>query len=207
MGAMRTSRRVSSHITRADGPRHPWTTGEVTIDLPVIVNWISVEPATGQEDVRIEARVDLVNGEPAIVEMSLVSHVGLDLVALQRDFRWASPLMVVTGILPELIAAGADPFAVDLPVTGFPAVAVQPVRRRGILTDEFLSTVAREYLVRGRGYATSLAREYYVTPRTVVSWVEKARARGLLSSPPTRGAVGGHLVAKPARSRSAKDAG
>ena len=70
-----------------------------------------------------------------------------------------------------------------------------------------LSTVAREYLVRGRGYATSLAREYYVTPRTVVSWVEKARTRGLLSSPPTRGAVGGHLVAKPARSESTKDAG
>ncbi len=207
MGAARRSRRVSSRISRAEGPRHPWKSGEVTVDLPVIVNWISVEPATGQEDVRIEARVDLVNGEPAIVEMSLVSRAGLDLVALQRDFRWASPLMVVTGILPELIAAGADPFAVDLPVTGFPAVAVQPVRRRGILTDEFLSTVAREYLVRGRGYATSLAREYYVTPRTVVSWVEKARARGLLSSPPTRGAVGGHLVAKPARSQSAKDAG
>jgi hypothetical protein len=207
VGAARRSRRVSSRISRAEGPRHPWKSGEVTVDLPVIVNWISVEPATGQEDVRIEARVDLVNGEPAIVEMSLVSRAGLDLVALQRDFRWASPLMVVTGILPELIAAGADPFAVDLPVTGFPAVAVQPVRRRGILTDEFLSTVAREYLVRGRGYATSLAREYYVTPRTVVSWVEKARARGLLSSPPTRGAVGGHLVAKPARSQSAKDAG
>lgn len=96
--------------------------------------------------------------------------------------------MDVTGILPELIASGADPFAVDLPVTGFPAVA-------------------REYLVRGRRYATSLAREYYVTPRTVVSWVEKVGAPGLLSSPPTRGAVGGHLVAKPARSQSVKDTG
>lgn len=207
MGTARRSRRISSRITRAEGPRHPWTTGGVTVDLPVIVNWIGLEPATGEEDVRIEARVDLVDGEPAIVEMSLCSRAGLDLVALQRDFRWASPLTVVTGILPELIAAGADPFAVDLPVTGFPAVAAQPVRRRGVLTDEFLSTVAREYLVRGRGYATSLAREYYVTPRTVVSWVEKARARGLLSSPPTRGAVGGHLVAKPARGQSAKDAG
>lgn len=128
--------------------------------------------------------------------MSLVSSTGLDLVELQRDFRWASPLAVVTGILPELLAAGSDPFLVDLPIDGFPAVAVQPVRRRGVLTDEFLTTIAREYLVRGRGYATSLAREYFVTPRTVVSWVEKARARGLLSSPPSRGAVGGHLVGK-----------
>lgn len=196
MGAARRSHRVSSHITRADGPRHPWTTGDVTIDLPVIVNWISADPATGEEHVRIEARVDLIRGEPAIVEMSLVSRTGLDLVALQRDFRWASPLAVVTGILPGLLAAGSDPLLVDLPVDGFPAVAVQPVRRRGILTDEFLTTIAREYLVRGRGYATSLAREYFVTPRTVVSWVEKARARGLLSAPPSRGAVGGHLVGK-----------
>ena len=133
--------------------------------------------------------------------------LGLDLVTLQGDFRWASPLTVVTGILPELIAAGADPFAIDLPITGFPAVAVQPVRRRGVLTDEFPSTVAREYLMRGRGYAASLALEYYVTPRTVVSWVEKARARGLLSSPPTRGAVGGQMVANPASGESAKNAG
>jgi hypothetical protein len=36
-----------------------------------------------------------------------------------------------------------------------------------------------------------------VTPRTVVSWVEKARARGLLSAPPSRGATGGHLIAEP----------
>lgn len=203
MGAARRSPRVSSRITAAEGPRHPWTVGEVTVELPVIVNWVSVDTATGEEEVRVEARVDLVKGEPAIVEMSLVARDGLDLVALQRDFRWASPLAVVTGILPELIAAGSDPFAVDLPISGFPAVAVQPVRRRGILTDEFLGAVAREYLVRGRGYATSLAREYYVTPRTVVSWVEKARARGLLSAPPTRGAVGGHLVTKPGRTRPA----
>lgn len=197
-GSKHGSRQVASRIARADGPRHRWQTAEVTVDLPVIVNWVSVDQSTGEEDVRVEARVDLVDGAPAIVSMSLVSGAGLDLVALQRDFRWASPLAVVTGILPELIAAGADPFAVDLPVTGFPAVAAKPVRRRGILTDEFLGTIAREYLVRGRGYATSLAREYYVTPRTVVSWVEKARARGLLSSPPSRGAVGGHLVAAPA---------
>ncbi len=113
---------------------------------------------------------------------------------LQREFRWASPLNAVTGILPRLIAAGSDPFAADLPVTGFPAVAVQPLLRRRVLTDEFLTTIAREYLARGRGYAASLAEEYVVTPRTVVSWVEKARTRGILSAPPTTGATGGHLV-------------
>ena len=81
-----------------------------------------------------------------------------------------------------------------LPITGFPAVAIQPQRRKGNLTDEFLTAIAREYLARGRGYAASLAREYFVTPRTVVSWVEKARARGLLSAAPGPGATGGHLL-------------
>lgn len=186
---------VSSRIVPAEGTRHPWVTGDVTVDLPVIVDWVAIEQSTGEETVRIEARVDLVNGTPEIMQMSLSAQAGLDLATLQREFRWASPLEVVTGLLPQLIAAGADPFAVELPLSGFPAVASQPVRRRGVLSDEFLTTIAREYLVRGRGYAQSMAKDYFVTPRTVVSWVEKARARGLLSNPPTRGAVGGDLIA------------
>lgn len=196
MGAASRPPGVSSRISRAEGPRHSWTTGEVTVDLPVIVDWVRLDPSTGEQNVAIEARIDLVEGRPEIVQMSLIAHAGLDLVELQRDFRWASPLAVVTGILPRLIAAGEDPFACDVPFTGFPAVAAQPIRRRGILSDEFLTTIVREYLVRGRGYAASMAQEYFVTPRTVVSWVEKARKRGLLSAPPSRGAAGGHLIAK-----------
>jgi len=196
MGAPPRSDGISSRFRRADGPRHPWTNGTVTIDLPVIVDWVNVDPMTGEETVRIEARVDLVGDKPEIVKMSLAARDGLDLVALQRDFQWASPLSAVTGILPRLIGAGSDPFAVDLPVTGFPAVAIQPLRRRGALSDEFLTTIAREYLARGRGYTASLADEYFVTPRTVVSWVEKARARGILSPSPAKGAAGGRLLAK-----------
>jgi hypothetical protein len=197
MGAEPRLTGVSSRFVRADGPRHPWTTGEVTVDLPVIVDWVHTDPATGDEAVRINARVDLVEGEPQIVQMSLVAPAGLDLALLQRRFRWATPLNAVMGILPRLIASGSDPFAADLPLTGFPAVAVQPIRHRRILTDEFLTTIAREYLARGRGYAASLAREYFVTPRTVVSWVEKARSRGILSAPPTPGATGGRLLRSP----------
>jgi hypothetical protein len=185
---------VSSRFIRAEGPHHPWTIGEVTIDLPVIVDWVHVDPDTGEETVRIEARVDLIGDKPEIVRMSFSASAGLDLAMLQRDFRWASPLTAVTGILPRIIALGSDPFAFDLPVSGFPAVAIQPLRRRGILTDEFLTTIAREYLARGRGYAASLANEYFVTPRTVVSWVEKARARSILSAPPSSGATGGRLL-------------
>ena len=194
MGASPRLTGVSSRFVRADGPRHPWTIGDVTVDLPVNVDWVQTDPTTGDTAVRVTARVDVIGGEPQIVEMSLVAPDGLDLAVLQREFRWASPLSAVTGILPRLIAAGSDPFAVDLPVTGFPAVAVQPLLRRRILTDEFLTTIAREYLARGRGYAASLAQEYFVTPRTVVSWVEKARNRGILSAPPTAGATGGQLL-------------
>jgi len=197
MGAAPRLTGVSSRFVRADGPRHPWTTGEVTVDLPVIVDWVETDPTTGDEAVRINARVDLVEGEPQIVQMSLVAPAGLDVAALQREFRWASPLNAVMGIMPRLIASGSDPFATDLPLTGFPAVAVQPIRHRRTLTDEFLTTITREYLARGRGYAASLAQEYFVTPRTVVSWVEKARVRGILSTPPTPGATGGRLLRSP----------
>lgn len=185
---------ITSRFIHADGPRHPWTTGGVSVDLPIIVDWVDVDPVTGETSVRIEALVDLVDDKPEIVTMSFAAHGGLDLGALQRDFKWSSPLAAVTGILPRLVEAGIDPFTFELPVTGFPAVAVQPLRRRGVLNDEFLTTIAREYLARGRGYAASLAQEYFVSPRTVVSWVEKARARGILSSPPSSGSAGGHLL-------------
>lgn len=189
---------VSSRITKKRGDRHPWTTRGVTIDLPVVVDWVFTEESTGDVRVRIEATVDLIGDAPAIVQMAFDSPVGLDISHLQREFRWATPLDVVTALIPKLIAEGLDPFAEEIPVTGFPAVAVQPTRRRqGSLSDEFLETIAREYLRRGRGYATSLADEYFVSPRTVISWVEKARARGMLSAPPRRGAVGGHLIDAP----------
>lgn len=182
-------------MRRAAGDiRHPWTSAGVTVDLPVVVDWVSVDPVSGEESVRIEARIDLVDGAPVLVSMYLDCATGLDVLTLQQDFRWASPLEVVTGLVPRLIAAGLDPFSMDLPLTGFPAVAVQPTTARRVLSDEFLTTVAREYLLRGRGYAASLAAEYCVSPRTVVSWVEKARARGLLSPPPVRGVAGGRLM-------------
>lgn len=204
MGALPRPSGISSRITRAPGPRHRWRTRGVTIDLPVVVDWVLVEPATGEEQVRIEATVDLVGDAPAIVGMSFLAPAGLDTVTLQREFRWTTPLDVVTGLLPRLILDGMDPYATDLPVTGFPSAAIQPMRRRRHLSDEFLETIAREYLVRGRGYAASLAREYFVTPRTVVSWVEKARARGMLTAPPRRGAVGGEVIGKRARRGSAR---
>ena len=184
---------ISSRVTRAPGPRHPWPVADVVVDLPVTVDWVSAG-AAGCADLRIEATIDLVDAVPQIVEMTFQAPTGLDPTALQRDFRWASPLEVVTGLMPALLDAGIDPFDTDLPLTGFPAVATRPRARQRILSDQFLTTIAREYTLRGRGYAASLAEEYVVSPRTVVSWIEKARTRGLLTRPATPGAVGGQIT-------------
>lgn len=116
---------ISSRMTRAPGERHPWDTAGVTIDLPVIVDWVNVDPGTGAELVRIEATIDLGDDEPAIISMSLVSSAGLDLVTLQRNFRWASPLEVVTGLAPRLIAEGESPYAVS---SGDGAVGCRSIR-------------------------------------------------------------------------------
>ena len=184
---------ISSRVTRAPGPRHPWPVADVVVDLPVTVDWVSAG-AAGCADIRIEATIDLVDAVPQIVEMTFQAPTGLDPTALQRDFRWASPLEVVTGLMPALLDAGIDAFGVDLPLTGFPAVATRQRARQRTLSDEFLTTIAREYTLRGRGYAASLAKEYVVSPRTVVSWIEKARTRGLLTRPTTPGAVGGRIT-------------
>lgn len=168
----------------------------IVIELPVIVNWVRTGADDGEEKMRVEALVDLVGDTPEVVQITLVARNGLDLAELQRDFRWASPLDAVTGILPQLIAAGTDPYEFELPVTGFPAASSQPTRERRALSDEFLATIAREYLARGRGYAASLAEDYFVSRRTVTSWVEKARTRGILSPAPKAGAVGGSLLSK-----------
>ena len=184
---------ISSRVTRAPGPRHPWPVADVVVDLPVTVDWVSAG-AAGCADIRIEATIDLVDAVPQIVEMTFQAPTGLDPTALQRDFRWASPLEVVTGLMPALLDAGIDPFDTDLPLTGFPAVATRPRARQRILSDQFLTTIAREYTLRGRGYAASLAKEYVVSPRTVVSWIEKARTRGLLTRPTTPGVVGGQIT-------------
>ena len=59
---------ISSRFIRTEGPHRQWTTGEVTVDLPVIVDWVNVDPDTGEEIVRIEARVDLIGDTPEVVK-------------------------------------------------------------------------------------------------------------------------------------------
>lgn len=185
---------ITSRIRHADGPRSAWNIADgLSFELPCIVDHMCVDPDTWELVWLVEAYIDLVDGDPKLVRMDAKCPGGIDPVAMQRDFRWASPVDVVTRLVPSLLAAGIDPYDHDLPLTGFPDVT-HPEHRSGTrLTDAFLEDIVRRYLALGRGYADVLAREYVVSRRTVISWVEKARQRGILSAA-DQGKVGGTYV-------------
>ncbi len=190
---------ITSRIRPAPGRKRRWRISDSqSFPLPVIVDHLSVDPTTGEREWLIEATVDLVEGVPALTRMSVRVPGGLDPYLMQREFRWASPLEVVRVGVPNLLARGIDPFDHDLPLTGFPGAAslAGPANER--LTDEFLEEIAREYLAVGRGYARAIAAERGVAGRTVVSWVEKARRRGILTKVPA-GSYGGEVVPKSRR--------
>jgi hypothetical protein len=168
------------------------------VDLPVVLDLVHVDPATRAEVWRIEATVDLVDGEPALCHLELRGDQGLDVLRLQREFRWATPLDAACRIAPAMLADGLDPFEQDFPFTGYPHVARQRDLVDGRLTDEFLEDVATEYLSWGRGYAQRMADEHRVSRRTVVGWIVKARERGILTQV-RPGQYGGELVPRSQR--------
>jgi len=190
---------VSSRIRRAPGRKKRWqATPERSFPLPVIVDHMFVDPVTRALGWHFEATIDLVDDEPRLVRLDVRGPQGLDLVRMQREFRWASPVEVVRRSIPVMLDRGIDPFDFDLPVTGFPAAAELRGPANAPLTDEFLEDIAREYLSVGRGYARAISQERQVSPRTVVSWVEKARKRGILTRVP-QGGYGGSIVPKTRR--------
>lgn len=192
---------VTSRLHQARGRKRIWThPSGATVPLPLIVDMVNVDPETMDQLWRIEALVDLQDGEPALKRMSLESVVGLDVVRLQREFRWASPLEAVTRLVPAMINKGLDPFSQNLPLEGYPEVTREWDSVKGKLTDEFLEDVAKQYLELGRGYAAILGEKYGVSSRTATSWVEKARSRGILS-PVRPGQFGGTLVPASKRRR------
>ena len=191
---------ITSRIRPAPGRKRAWRIPrDHTFPLPVIVDHLSVDPDTGDVDWCIEATIDLVDGEPALIRMDARARTGLDPYRMQRDFRWASPLEVVRRGVPALLERGIDPFEFDLPLTGFPEAASLGRPLNAPLTAEFLEQIAREYLTIGRGYARTIAAERHVSERTVVSWVEKARRQGILTRV-RPGSYGGEIV-PPSRRR------
>ncbi len=181
---------ISSWLHRCPS-RASWTAanGQV-VDLPVILD---IAEASGGELLwTVEATIDLVDGEPRLVALTMQHPSGIDPHQMRREFRWATPVEVVTRTVPALMARGVDPFDHDYAVTGYPDAADPDRSPRRRLSPEFLEEIARRYLDLGRGYADELAAEYSVSRRTAISWVEKARQRGILTA--TRpGAVGGAL--------------
>lgn len=185
---------VTSRIRPAAGRKHLWhASPSKSFPLPVIVDHMCVDPESGELVWLIEATIDLVDDSPALIRMNAHSPGGINPHWMQREFRWASPLEIITLGVPELLDRGVDPFGIDLPLTGFPEAATfsRPVNEP--LSDRFLEGIAREYLAIGRGYAKAIASERQVSQRTVVSWVEKARERGILTRVPP-GSIGGEIV-------------
>lgn len=191
---------LSSRMRRVVGPSTPWRSPQgPVIDMPVVFDLVMTDTRTGSEVWRVEATIDVPDQgqDPVVVQMLLEAGAGLNLERLQREFRWASPLDAVTRLAPQLMRHGRDPYAEEFPVDGYPDNTRDEVVVRR-LTDEFLEDVARQYVIIGRGYSKALAERYQVTPRTVVGWIEKARARGILSST-SSGRAGGEVVARSKR--------
>lgn len=190
---------VTSRIRPATGRKRRWRiSDDHTFPLPVIVDHMFVDPDSGELGWLIEATIDLVDGEPSLVRMSAQAPGGLDPYRLQREFRWASPLEVVRHGVPVLLGRGIDPFEYELPLTGFPEAATLDRPSNEPLSDQFLEAIAHEYLAIGRGYARAIALDRHVSERTVVSWVEKARRKGILTRVPS-GSVGGEIVPRSRR--------
>ncbi len=183
---------VSSRVRRARGDRHRWRApnGQV-VDLPLLVD-ILERGADGATVWKVEATVGLADGEPRLFSMALSSSRALDTDVLQQRFRWTTPVDIVTVTIPELLESGIDPFRYDYPVDGYPDAAVVHRSAPTRLSDEFLTEIAHRYVALGRGYAKVIARQRNVSQRTVVSWIEKARERGILTAT-TPGAVGGEV--------------
>ena len=188
----------SSRVRRARGERHPWLAPNgTTVDLPVVIDVLEND-ANGVTRWSVEATVDCIDGQPALVALHLRAGSPINPDHMQRDFRWATPLDIVTVTIPALLEVGIDPFRYHYPVRGFPDAAQIERTTPTRLTDEFLTEIANRYVMLGRGYAKTIAVQRNVSTRTVVSWVEKARERGILTA--TRpGAVGG-AVRSPRRS-------
>ncbi|MCB0917281.1 MAG: hypothetical protein KDC39_01790 [Actinobacteria bacterium] len=142
---------------------------------------------SGPPAVTITVDVKLIDDRPAIVRAVFDAEQGIDLDRTQQEFKWRTTLQIIVGHLTS-----ADP------ATAFgrwlESDDTRPLVAATALDDDFLERIAREYLEAGRGYSAAFAAKYGISRRSAVRWVEKARARGILSRPATPGAVGGQII-------------
>ena len=103
---------------------------------------------------------------------------------------------------PALLKAGIDPYAFPLPTEGYPEAATAIyLNNKTRLSDWFLEGIVKLYPENGRRYAKKIAVSRGVSERTVVSWIQKARARGIWSKtrPGSRGGALASAREKPRR--------
>jgi len=175
---------ASSRLRKASGPKSTWIAPNgQSVELPVEVDLVKVDEVSEEVQWGFLARVDLVGSKPAIASLEAHGFPALAPSYLQLYFRWQTPLDIVLIAVPEIMSQGIDPYAYDYAPDGYPDAAdINPAPNKR-LSDEFLEQVATQYQQIGRGYAREIALQRGVSRRTAVSWIEKARKRGIL--PPT----------------------
>ena len=173
----------SSRVRPGAGHRSTWIAWNgQSIDLPLIVDHVNIDPISGKCLWYIEARIDLVADKPELIDIRLSGEPNLDTILLQRFFRWSTPLDIVRRTVPALVAKGVNPFEYEYATDGYPDAADIDRKLTTALSDDFLKEVARQYVEIGRGYARVIAQQRGVSERTVVNWVQKARKKGFLAA-------------------------
>lgn len=138
---------VSSRLHPGTGPTTSWHADNgARVDLPVVLDLVEIEEATGRVRWWVVATIGAPRGTPVVVHMSIGAEEGLDVIRLQREFRWQTPVDVVTRIVPRLLQRGEDPFRHEYPITGYPEASLLKATQGRQLSDEFLEDIAREYL-------------------------------------------------------------
>ena len=176
---------TSSRIEPGVGVQSVWVAPNgASVPLPLIVVLSHVDSASGQETWRFEATVELLDGKPQVTRYDLKNIEGFNPVFMEKMFRWGTPLLIVTSHLPDLISDGVDIWEAEIPFDARSNADPET----GRLHDDFLMHIVEDYERIGSGYAKELSALYGVAPRTVVSWMEKARKRGL-AAPATQGRI------------------
>jgi hypothetical protein len=176
---------TSSRLRKISGPKMSWLAPNgQSVELPVEVDILHIDEVTGKMQWLVLAKVHLVESKPALASIEIQGFPAVDPAYLQRFFRWRTPIDIIFNAVPDIMSQGIDPYEYDYAVDGYPDAANIAAPLNQPLSDEFLTNIAKQYKEIGRGYAKVIAAQRGVSNRTVVSWVEKARKRGLL--PPTK---------------------
>lgn len=175
----------SNVAAAAGGRKRSWTAPNgQTVVLPVDVTAWEDDPVTGERTWVVTATVALIDKTPTTVRIVVEAEDGLQVDRLQREFRWQTPADIVRVWMPDVLHAGGDPYVEEPPAEWW------ALEGKYELTDVFLEEIAEEYLRQGRGYARPMSIKYRTSERTVRSWIDKARERGILGASVGRGRVG-----------------